>query len=135
MSLQDIPLFAALTERMKWLTSRQKVLSQNIANADTPNYEARDLKPLKFKDMVAHPDNMKVTIASTNKSHMQLERGSESDFVNKKVKKPYEVSPTGNGVVLEEQMMSLAETQIQYQMTTTLYKKHLNMLKTALGRQ
>ncbi len=133
MSLQDIPLFSALTERMKWLTARQKVLSQNIANSDTPNYQAKDLKPQKFKDMLARPEETGVRLASTNASHIELEK--KLDFQTNKNKNPYEVTPTGNGVVLEEQMMSLAETQIQYQMTTSLYKKHLSMLKTALGRQ
>ncbi len=133
MSLQDIPLFSALTERMKWLTARQKVLSQNIANSDTPNYQAKDLKPQKFKDMLARPEETGVRLASTNANHIELEK--KSDFQTNRNKDPYEVTPTGNGVVLEEQMMSLAETQIQYQMTTSLYKKHLSMLKTALGRQ
>ncbi|MBL4740030.1 MAG: flagellar basal body rod protein FlgB [Sneathiella sp.] len=133
MSLQDIPLFAALTERMKWLSSRQKVLSQNISNADTPGYQARDLKPQKFKDMVARPDEAVAHLTKTNSMHIQTV--SKSEFRTKTIKEPYEVTPTGNGVVLEEQMMHLAETQIQYQMTTSLYKKHLSMLKTALGRQ
>lgn len=133
MSLQDIPLFSALTERMKWLTARQKVLSQNIANADTPGYEAKDLKPQKFKDMLPRPVESTVQLASTNSKHIELE--GKSEFNTKKNKTPYEISPTGNEVVLEEQMTHLANTQLEYQMTTSLYKKHLTMLKTALGRQ
>ncbi len=133
MSLQDIPLFSALTERMKWLTARQKVLSQNISNSDTPNYQAKDLKPQKFKDMVARPEETGVHLASTNSNHISVEQKSE--FKSKKIQDPYETTPTGKDVVLEEQMMNLAETQVQYQMTTSLYKKHLSMLKTALGRQ
>ncbi|MEH6401960.1 MAG: flagellar basal body rod protein FlgB [Sneathiella sp.] len=132
MSLQDIPLFAALTERMKWLSSRQKVLSQNISNADTPGYAARDLKPQNFKDMVARPSEASAQLTSTNVKHIQA--ADKSEFRTKTVKEPYEITPTGNGVVLEEQMMHLADTQIQYQMTTSLYKKHLSMLKAALGR-
>ena len=41
-----------LRERMTWLNQRQDVLSQNVANADTPGYVARDLKPLDFDDML-----------------------------------------------------------------------------------
>ena len=52
MNLDKIPIFAALTEKMKWLTARQSVLAQNIANSDTPNYRARDLKPLEFREMI-----------------------------------------------------------------------------------
>ena len=130
--MQDIPLFAALTERMKWLSTRQKVLSQNIANSDTPGYRAQDLKPQKFKDMVARPSETTMNLSKTQGNHIQVD--SKQEFKTQKVRDTYEVSPTGNAVVLEEQMMQLAETQIQYQMTTSLYKKHLSMLKTALGR-
>ena len=46
------PLLSMLRTRMTWLHQRQDVLSQNVANADTPGYVARDLKPLDFKDML-----------------------------------------------------------------------------------
>jgi flagellar basal-body rod protein FlgB len=46
---------------------------------------------------------------------------------------PWEVSPDGNGVVLEQQMTQLAETQADYQMATELYRKQIAMLKTAIG--
>src|SRR3569623_968638 len=50
MNLPEVPLLAMLRERMTWLHQRQDVLSQNVANADTPNYVARDLKPLSYED-------------------------------------------------------------------------------------
>ncbi|MEH6477666.1 MAG: flagellar basal body rod protein FlgB [Sneathiella sp.] len=133
MSLKNIPLFSALTQRMKWLSARQGVLSQNVSNSDTPGYQAKDLKPQKFKDMVIRPAETKVHLTKTNKSHIENNDGTK-EFRPKTDKNPYEVTPTGNGVVLEEQMLKLADTQIQYQMTTSLYKKQIGMLKTALGR-
>ena len=133
MSLQDIPLFAALTERMKWLSTRQKVLSQNISNSDTPGYQAKDLKAQSFKDMLSGNRDVSMTLTSTNGSHIQTKE--TENFKPKTAKGDYEMTPSGNGVVLEDQMMKLAETQIQYQMTTSLYKKHLSMMKSALGRQ
>ena len=53
MNLPDVPLFSMLRERMTWLNQRQDVLSQNVANADTPGYVARDLKPLDFQQDAA----------------------------------------------------------------------------------
>ena len=133
MNLEKIPLFAALTEKMKWLSARQKVLAQNIANSDTPNYRARDLKPLEFHEMIKGPQEEDVHISRTNKRHIFVEEiaGYEAQ-VNRDVR---EVTPTGNAVLLEEEMMKVAETQIQYELTTSLYKKNLGMLKTALGRR
>ena len=133
MSVKSIPLFSALTERMKWLSARQGVLAQNVSNSDTPGYQAKDLKPQSFKDMVARPTETNVQMAKTNSGHIVNDYGTR-EFKPKTDKDPYEVTPTGNGVILEEQMLKLADTQIQYQLTTSLYKKQIGMLKTALGR-
>ena len=45
MHMADIPLLSMLKDRMSWLSARQSVLSQNVANADSPGYTAHDLKP------------------------------------------------------------------------------------------
>ena len=52
MSLPEIPLLGILRERMSWLSARQNVLSQNVANADTPGYSAVDLKPVDFEKVL-----------------------------------------------------------------------------------
>ena len=133
MNLEKIPLFAALTEKMKWLTARQKVLAQNIANSDTPNYRARDLKPLEFREMIDAPEDKSVQINRTDKKHIYVNEITTYDVqVNRDVS---EMTPTGNAVLLEEEMMKVAETQIQYELTTSLYRKNLGLLKTALGRR
>ena len=52
MDLNKLPLFAMATKRMGWLAKRQEVLSQNVANADTPNFVPHDLKAQDFRAMV-----------------------------------------------------------------------------------
>ncbi|TNE35362.1 MAG: flagellar basal body rod protein FlgB [Alphaproteobacteria bacterium] len=133
MNLDSIPLFAALGERMKWLTARQKVLSQNVANANTPNYRSRDLKPLTFKEMLFRAADHKMAAKRTDAHHIATDDGSKFKVEYKK--DTADATPTGNAVDLEDEMMKVAETQIQYQLTTSLYKKNLGMLKTALGRR
>jgi flagellar basal-body rod protein FlgB len=133
MNLEKIPLFAALTEKMKWLTARQKVLAQNIANSDTPNYRARDLKPLEFREMIDAPKDKSVQINRTNTKHIYVDEIKTYDIqINRDAS---DVTPSGNAVLLEEEMMKVADTQIQYELTTSLYRKNLGMLKTALGRR
>ena len=53
MDLQDLPLLTQLRQRMTWLNQRQDVLSQNVANADTPRFVARDLKDLDFEKSIS----------------------------------------------------------------------------------
>ena len=45
----DIPLFAMLKGRLGYLSDRQRVIAENVANANTPGYQARDLKPFSFQ--------------------------------------------------------------------------------------
>ena len=70
MDLTRIPLFAMMTRRMSWLNERQKILAQNIANADTPKYKPLDLKPLDFTKLVREAER-KVKLASTQANHIR----------------------------------------------------------------
>ena len=65
MDLPDVPLMAMLRERMNWLHQRQDVLSENVANADTPNYVARDLKPLDFEQTLSGVSSGPSLVTST----------------------------------------------------------------------
>ncbi len=130
MDLQGIGLFRMISQQLRWLGQRQEVLSQNVANSDTPGFQARDVAPIAFGDALRQA--AMVRPAATQAGHLQ---GKPADPAAAKVTTivPWEVSPDGNGVVLEQQMTVLAETQADYQMATELYRKQIAMLKTAIG--
>ena len=48
MAISDLPIFSMLRTRMNWHQERQRLLAENVANADTPGYRPRDLAPLNF---------------------------------------------------------------------------------------
>ena len=50
------------------------------------------------------------------------------------VQRNVELSPSGNGVNIEDQMLKVSSTANEYQMTVNLYRRHISMLKTVLGR-
>ena len=52
MTTQSIALFKAIGAKMEYLSQRQNIISQNIANADTPGYQPKDLKPVDFGQTV-----------------------------------------------------------------------------------
>ncbi len=132
MDFTNIPLFGRLTERMSWLGERTRVLSQNIANADTPGYQPQDLKPIDFEAEMRKLEP--VAPARTNKKHLTGTVAPAGDFDPKKTKKTYETAPVGNSVVIEEQMMKVSDTQMNYNMVVNLYRKHIDLFKTAIGR-
>lgn len=132
MDYSKIKLFSMMKTKMAYLSERQDVLSQNIANADTPGYKPKDLKELEFRNMVA-VEAHRLQLRATSPSHQKPKERAD-DFRSEEQRKTYEMSPMKNKVVIEEQMMKVAETKLQYDMTTNLYKKMSDMFKTAIGK-
>ena len=132
MALSDIPILSMLRTRMEWQQARQKVLAENVANADTAGYRPRDLTQPKFEDNLPSPLQT-VSLAQTEPGHIAASPDSSSPFRSKK-DSGYEIRPTGNAVSLEDEMMKVAGNQLDFQAATTLYTHSLNLIKTALGR-
>jgi flagellar basal-body rod protein FlgB len=117
--------------RMDWIARRQEVLSENIANANTPKYIPKDLKPYNFKD-VLDQSVPSVKLRATNAAHVVPEFRDEQQAVD--TKKVFESSPDGNAVVLEEQMAKVGEAKTAYEVAAGLFQRQFKMLKTALGK-
>jgi len=133
MDLNGIPLFSLISGRMSWLSARQSVLAENVANGDTPNYVARDMKPLDFETILAGPGKGGATqLATTNVRHFEIRTGRAGLFEEEDARGEGG-TPTGNVVSVEQEMIKLSDTQIQYQTATNLYAKAVNMFRTALG--
>lgn len=133
MDFSDVSIFNIVKKRMAWLGQRQEVLAQNIANADTPGYKARDVKGFQFRELIRR-ESANLTMASTSSNHLRGQRKRTTDFGTAEDRQPFETAPNGNSVVLEEQMGKMGESSVNYRLTTELYKKHLGMIRAALGR-
>lgn len=120
--------------KMGYLSERQDVLSHNVANIDTPGYQARDLKELDFKRMAAM-QSTKLRMRITSENHASGFPKIPDDYREEKTKKTFETTPVKNNVVLEEQMAKVAETQLEFQMVSNLYKKTTGLFKTAIGNR
>lgn len=134
MDLSKSPLFALMGRRMSWLAQRQTVLAHNISNADTPAFKPLDLTKESFRRMLDGTRLDTVKMARTSEAHIMPVRHPDP-FRKDKSKDTYETALAGNSVVLEEQLMKVSETQGAYNLATNLYRKHVAMLKMALGRE
>ena len=133
---QDIAIFKAMTAKMGYLDAQQRVIAQNVANADTPDYKARHLTELDFGDLldrIAKPRRMSVSMEGTHPDHKPAP-GEIPGGENKRQRVTYEVAPADNAVVLEEQLIAATQTIMDYNTMTNLYTKHIGMMNTALGR-
>lgn len=131
MAIADLPILSMLRTKMHWHQERQRLLSENVANADTPDFRPRDLAPPDFE----RPPPRPVSLATTNASHLTgLSPDGSSRFRTSR-DEVFETRPTGNAVSLEDEMMKVAANQMDYQAATTLYSKSLGLVKTALGKR
>ena len=134
MTIQNIALFQALGAKMDYLDTKQKVIAQNISNADTPNYRAREISDVDFGRVLSDvTGSKKIRMASTNAGHMPA-AGEVSKGKNVKQKTTYEVAPSENSVILEEQMMRANETSIDHTLMMNIMRKNIGMIRTALGQ-
>jgi flagellar basal-body rod protein FlgB len=134
--LNSMPLLGMLKERMGWLSARQNVLSQNVANVDTPGYTAKDLKPLDFQDILkgaTHSSQFAPGLAATDARHISLKPTSEGGDYTDFSSPDTAANPNGNSVSLESEMIRVSDTQAEYQAASNLYAKAIDMMKTAIG--
>lgn len=131
MSLTDLSLFQALKSKMHWHQTRQSVLAENVANADTPGYAAREVKDYSFKDHLGL-QTAGLETARTTSGHLAGRMSANSTKVEEE--DMFEITPSGNNVVLEEQMMKVTENQMDFQAASTLYSRGLGLIRTALAK-
>ncbi len=127
MSISAVPIMQQLKERMHWLQARQKVLSENVANADMPRFKPRDLRASGAETLSP------VALDSTNPAHLAGSLGT--GVAGSHEAQRFETRPSGNAVVLEDEMMKVANNQMDYQLAATLYSKSLGLLKLAVGKR
>lgn len=137
MMLDGIGLFKGIMAKMNWLDQNQRVIAQNVANADTPGFRPSTLKEGDFASLLGHASKAAsgapLKMAATQSGHFGAADGSGSALPSTaKQKTTYEVSPDDNGVVLEEQLFKANENSINYQIATNLYRRNAGMIRMVL---
>ena len=136
MTTENIALFRALGAKMDYLNQRQRVISQNIANTDTPGYRPQDLKEVDFGSVlkaVTKDNQNNIRMETTDAQHMPPP-SQINDPKAAKQKQTYEIAPAGNAVIMEEQLLNSGRTVMDYNLMTNLVAKNVGLIRTALGR-
>ena len=140
MDLGEIPLFAMLKDRMGYLSDRQRVISENVANADSPGFTPHDLKPFSFEAQVkavsATPGVGSAANgqAVTHANHLRSPSAGGHPAVKAIKTHDSETTLDGNSVVLEEEMLKMTDARMNYDAAITFYQKSLGMLKMAIRK-
>ena len=112
-----------LALRMK----RMNLLTANIANADTPNYKARDID---FRAAMASATASQARMDATNARHIALSGGSEQPPV--KYRRPLQESTNGNTVDAQSEHAAFMENAMRYQASIQLLDNRINGIKKAI---
>jgi flagellar basal-body rod protein FlgB len=124
----DIAIFDLADKRLAWIDRRQQLLAQNIANADTPDWQAKDLKP--FAATLSGLSAEDLTL--TNPLHLAGTEGGSNAPDRKAL--PEQRAPDGNAVALDSELTKVAQTNDTHALVINLYQTYLAMFRTAIGR-
>ena len=130
MALTDSGLVRLMAEKMSYLGQRQAVLAQNVANANTPGYKAKDLTTFSFDDALKDAGS---AMRVTDPRHIVPASMDGVNALTKKAK-TYETVPSGNSVEIEQQMMEVSKTAVDYQAVAGIYHKVMGLFRTAIGK-
>ena len=135
MSFNDIPLLSMLKSKMHYVSQRQTLLAQNVANADTPGFAPRDMKPFSFDQAVQRTQGAGgLQVMRTNAAHISTDAPAASGEFDAQSAPDSEVRLDGNHVVLEDQMMKLTQAKMDYDAAVGFYQQSLQLLQTAIKK-
>ena len=126
--------FKFYQEAVKLRQQRQEVLSANIANADTPNYKARDFDFTAALKEATGQGGMQLPatkLAVTSSRHIQGTAQSATD-AGLMYRQPLQPSLDGNTVDMDLERVQFADNTMKYQADLAIISQRLNGIKTAL---
>lgn len=124
--MQPLPLFSLATQEANWLAARQATIASNVANANTPGYQAQDVRP--FSAVMSH---LQLTMATDQPGQMRPAMASGEKF-NVKPSDSWETVYSGNSVDLEQQMMEAGDVSRAHALNVSIVRAFQKMLLDAV---
>ncbi len=126
--MQILPLLDMAHQQASWLSARQSAVAANIANANTPDFQARDVTPFE-----AYLDNSAGRLSVTQPSHL-LASGEMASSGQAGRGADYAVYETARPVVLETELLNQTDLRNQYELNTAIVKAfHRMFMSVARG--
>ncbi|PPD45579.1 MAG: flagellar basal body rod protein FlgB [Methylocystis sp.] len=124
--MEPVRLFTLIEQQRSWLSTRQSLVAQNIANADTPGYKAQDILP--FETAMARSA---LEMAGADRLHM---RPSQAETLSTAVKESegWETTLSGNSVSPEQEMIKAGQIRGAFTLDTNLMRAFHGMLMSAV---
>lgn len=124
----EIPALAQYERALSFRAHRNEVLSSNIANADTPNYKARDLD---FGQALKSARLESVSLTTTSELHKQA-WGTSKEGATMMYRVPSQPSLDGNTVSTDVEQAQFAENALQYRASLAFLDGSIRTLRLAI---
>lgn len=109
--------------------ARQSAIARNIANADTPGYRAVDVMP--FEELYGRTGE---AMRASREGHIDAAGAPAGPMRLIERQADAALSPNGNAVSLETEMMNAAAARQSHDLALAVYQTSLGILRTSLGR-
>jgi len=129
---EKLEIFQMAGAMARHAATRQSLIAQNIAQADTPGYKARDLA--SFTDTYQEK-TAGMNIRTTRAGHLSGFGVGANDYPGRIIAGAGSESPNGNNVSLEGEMMKAAGVRKQHDQAMAIYKASLGILRSSIGRR
>ncbi|MDW6024446.1 flagellar basal body rod protein FlgB [Mesorhizobium sp. BAC0120] len=113
----QVNLFDLATKQAQWLSVRQSAIAGNIANVNTPGYHALEVEP--FAKVL---DGNRVAMQATQPNHLVGGAGAEAVAVRSREEQGAAVLPSGNSVVLENELIDAGDVRRSFELNTAIVK-------------
>lgn len=124
----DSKLFTLLEAGLDGLSLRNKVIADNIANVDTPNFKRSDVNFDKIlQAALANKDSSSIQLRTTNPVHIPAVGLSAEGFMIQDNRTTFRND--GNNVDIDTEMAKLAENTLHYNALSTALSSHINLLR------
>jgi flagellar basal-body rod protein FlgB len=124
--MDAVNFFSIASQQNRWLSVRQSVVAQNIANANTPGFKALDVEPFE-----AVLNSAGIEMRKTQPNHISPTSGAGSGDADTEEQAKWQIVHSGNSVSLEEQMLKSGEVAGAYARNTGVMKTLHRMLMAA----
>ena len=114
---------------------RQRLIASNIANADTPNYQARDFNFADALKQATGQMSSNVTLATTEPGHLGATGGGAGSQPRLMYATPSQTNLDNNSVDLDRERAAFAENSVKYQATLRFIGSDAKTLLTAINGQ
>ncbi len=127
---ENLDIFKTASGLARHAVQRQEIVAKNIANADTPQYAAKDIASFA-ETFSANASN--TNLRMTRAGHMLSD--SDAQPTPGIFETTGATSPNGNSVSLETEMMKASQIRHEHDLALSVYKSSLNILRSAIGRR